>query len=87
MLNFNRKQFVNPEISKYIKEQTNKWIQKHSNNSVSTLHGSTIGLSISDLVKQKHEDIKLPKCYLIIPFVSLLSFLAGYNLSNIIKRE
>jgi hypothetical protein len=32
MLNFNRKTQINPKISKYIKEQTNKSLEKYLNN-------------------------------------------------------
>lgn len=73
-----KKQFVNPEMSKYIKEQTNKWLKNYSNNSHYT--------RVSDLVKQTNEDSKLPNNYLILPFVSLISFLAGYNFCNLIKQ-
>jgi len=31
MLNFNRKTQINPKISKYIKEQTNKSLEKYLN--------------------------------------------------------
>lgn len=73
MFALNRKQIINPEMSKYIKEQTNKWLksfeEKHSNDSAY--------LRVSNLVK--HEEPKIPNNLLLIPFVSLISFLAGYN--------
>lgn len=76
MLHFNRKSIIKPEISKYITEQTNKWLQKYSNNPVSHLVNQK-------LVNQKTIDIDFPKNYL---FVSLFAFLAGYNFCNIIKQ-
>jgi|688.fasta_scaffold1002478_1 hypothetical protein len=85
MLILNSKQFVNPEMSKYIKEQTNKWLislqEKHSNkpNYIS-------GLRVSDLVKQTDIEPKLPNNYFILPFVSLISFLAGYKFCNLIHK-
>ncbi len=83
MLHLNRKQFVNPEMSKYIKEQTNKWLtslqKKHSDKSIS-------GVRVSDLVKQTTIDPELPNHYFILPFVSLISFLAGYNFCNLIHK-
>jgi hypothetical protein len=81
MLNLNRRQFINPEMSKYIKEQTNKWLEKYSKT-----HNSIQGIRVSDLVKQKYMDPKLPDLYIILPFVSLISFLAGYNFYNLIHN-
>lgn len=73
MFCLNRKQSVSPEISKYIKEQTNKWLknveEKYSNN--------TPYIRVSDLVK--HDQPKIPNNFFLIPIVSLISFLAGYN--------
>ena len=75
MFVLNRKQFVNPEMSKYVKDYTNKWTrnltEKYSNNSSYT--------RVSDLVKHTNEEPKLPNSFYILPFVSLISFLAGYN--------
>jgi len=75
MFVLNRKQFINPEMAQYIKDYTNKWTrnltEKYSNNSSYT--------RVSDLVKPANEQPKLPNCFYIIPFVSLISFLAGYN--------
>ena len=75
MFVLNRKQLVNPEMSKYIKDYTNKWLinvqENYSNNSSYK--------RVSDLVKQTNEESKVPNCFFIIPFVSLVSFLAGYN--------
>jgi hypothetical protein len=81
MLNLNRRQFINQETSKYIKEQTNKWLEKYSNP-----HNSIQYVRVSDLVKQKDMDPKLPNNYLILPFVSLISFLAGYKFYNLIHK-
>lgn len=73
MFVLNRKQILNPEMSNYIKEHTNKWIknlkEKYSNKSPY--------IKVSDLVK--HEEPNMPNNFLLIPFVSLISFLAGYN--------
>jgi hypothetical protein len=81
MLNLNRNKFINPEMSKYIKEQTNKWLEKYS-----TPRNSIQGIRVSDLVKQTDMDPKFPNTYLILPFVSLISFLAGYNFYNLIHK-
>jgi len=82
----NHKQIINSDIYKYIKEYTNKWTinlislqkEKHSNNFPHII--------VSDLVKHKNEDTKLPDNFLIIPFVSLISFLAGYKFVNLFRK-
>lgn len=72
MFNFNYKPMINPELSKYIKEKTldmqHKLIQKYD---INTNH-----LQVSNLVRQTHT---LPDCILLLPFVSFMSFLAGYS--------
>ena len=83
--------FINPEMSKYIKEQTNKSIamlqEKYSNKNKSEWD-SAFGIRVSDLVKSTdlNPDPKIPSIYFILPFVSLLSFLAGYNFHNLIQK-
>jgi len=83
--------FVNPEMSKYIKEQTNKSIaklqEKYSNKNKSDWD-SAFGTRVSDLVKSTDlkPDPKIPSIYFVLPFVSLLSFLAGYNFHNLIQK-
>jgi hypothetical protein len=68
---------INPEISRYIKEQTNKWLSHYINN---------IGLKLktSDLVKSDY-DSSLPNYYFLISFVSSISFLAGYKFNKLIN--
>jgi len=74
MFVLNRKQIINPEMAKYIKEQNKKWIksieEKYSNNSAYVTTGSNL---------VKYEEPKIPNIFLLMPFVSLISFLAGYN--------
>jgi hypothetical protein len=83
--------FINPEMSKYIKEQTNKSIamlqEKYSNKNKSEWD-SAFGTRVSDLVKSTdlNPDPKIPSIYFILPFVSLISFLAGYNFHNLIHK-
>lgn len=79
MFILNRKPIINPEMYKYITEQTlrlqNKWLknveERYSNNSPY--------IRVSDLVKHKDEGPQLPNSVYLIPFVSFISFLAGYN--------
>jgi len=72
---------TNPEISKYIREQTNKSIEKYLIN-----YPSSFGLRVSDLVKPTDIDSRIPNCCLILPFVSLISFFAGYSFHNLIQK-
>ena len=82
MFSLNCKHFVNPEMSKYIKEQYNRSLIKYLNNSVVE---KPIGLKVSDLVKEKY---KKPICLNSqFFFISLISFLAGYNFRYLIKRH
>ena len=75
-INFNAQtQQCNPEITKYIKEQTNKWLQNYINKDY------TLGINSYNLVDQ----LKLPNSYYFMSFVSLLSFLAGYNFGKFIN--
>lgn len=91
MLNLNRRQFINPEMSKYIKEQTNKSIarlQEQYSKKDKLEWESAFPKQVSDLVKHSDIDIKenLPNYYFILPLVSLISFLAGYNFYNLIHN-
>jgi hypothetical protein len=83
--------FVNPEMSKYLKEQTNKSIERllenYSNKNKSELE-SAFGTRVSDLVKYRDmgREPNLPNIYFTLSFVSLLSFLAGYKFHNLIQN-
>jgi hypothetical protein len=83
--------FVNPEMSKYLKEQTNKSIERllenYSNKNKSELE-SAFGTRVSDLVKYTYlkPEPKMPNIYFTLSFVSLLYFLAGYKFHNLIQN-
>jgi hypothetical protein len=74
------KYFIKPETLKYIEERHNRWLINYSNNAVSK---SYLGLKVSDLVKQKNEKPNFDNFSI---FIGLISFLAGYNFHNLIKR-
>ena len=83
--------FVNPEMSKYIKEQTNKSItrlQEQYSKKDKSECDSAFGTRVSNLVKIEDLNLnpKFPNIYFVLPFVSLISFLAGYNFHNIIQK-
>lgn len=79
MFVLNRKQFINPEMSQYFKDYTNKWIRNFTNLQKEKYSNNSQYIRVSDLVKSANEQPKLPNSFYIIPFVSLISFLAGYN--------
>ena len=84
MFNFNCKSFNNPKMSKYIKEQTNKSIEKYlrkPTRELITIEGlpcknSYNGVRVSDLVSYKQDP---PVFWIFLPFIVWASFLAGYN--------
>jgi len=80
---------VNPEMCKYIKEQTNKSItrlQKQYSKKDKLEWVSAFRTQVSDLVKNEDLNPKMLNIYFVLPFVSLISFLAGYNFHNIIQK-
>jgi hypothetical protein len=91
MFSLKQHRFINPEMSKYIKEQTNKSIamlqEKYSNKNKPEWD-LAFGTRVSDLVKSTDidPDPKIPSIYFLLPFVSLMSFLAGYNFHTLIHK-
>ena len=69
MFALRRRPLISPEMSKYIKDITNKSLEKYTNN-------------VKFVIPDKKE---LPNFFLLLPFVSLISFLAGYNFCKLIK--
>lgn len=80
MFAYDRKQFINPQMSKYLNEQTNKSLEKYLRKPKNKLINiedlsSNFGIS-SDLILQKKDP---PSIYFFLPIVACISFLAGYN--------
>lgn len=72
MFSSNKRFLISPEMSKYIKDSTNKSLEKYINKyKINTT-----------LVK----DIS-PNYIALLPFVSFISFLAGYNLNMFLKTN
>jgi hypothetical protein len=78
MFSFKYKQISNPEILKYI---NNKWL--YTNNSVQ----QGLGLKVSDLVKEKNKKPNFPDPFPFFIFLSIISFMAGYNYSRIYSKS
>ena len=84
MFTYHRNPFINPQMTKYLNEQTNKSLEKYlrkPKNQLITIKelssaNSNFGIIGSDLVLQKKEP---PSIYHFLPFIVCISFLAGYN--------
>jgi hypothetical protein len=69
MFALRRHPLISPEMSKYIKDTTNKSLEKYTNNS-------------KFVIPDKKDP---PNFFILLPFVSLISFLAGYKFCKLIK--
>ena len=63
---------ISPEMPKYIRDSTNKSLEKYLNK--------------YNVNAQMLKD-KPPTCIILLPFVSLISFLAGYNFSFFFTKK
>ena len=76
-----KKNYINPKLSKYIKEENNKWLKKYSNN---YMYKNDVGLSVLHLVKQKPKNFNNFSFFFILTsFITF--FLARYHSSILIK--
>jgi hypothetical protein len=76
MFYIGRKPVINPEMSKHIREQTNKFANK--------LKEKYSNINGKNLVITQNKDFH--NCCNIIPFVSLFSFILGYNFCYYTKK-
>jgi hypothetical protein len=74
MFNFNTNKMINPEMAKYIREQTNKSLEKYLVKNTPSKLSPTFS---SDLV------IYQPSCCIFLPFIICFSFLAGYQFKKL----
>jgi hypothetical protein len=70
MFSVNKKFLISPEMAKYIRDSTNKSIEKHLDK---------YKINSQSNINDVHNLIGL------LPFVSFISFLAGYNLYLLAK--
>lgn len=76
---------IKPELSKYIKESTNKYIEKYCNNH--KLYNSKSNFtSLRNDTYISPETPDTNNVYYLLTFVSLISFLAGYNFRNLNQK-
>ena len=69
MFTLRRHSLISPEMSKYIRDTTNKSLEKYTNKP-------------KFVIPDKKDP---PDFFLLLPFVSLISFLAGYKFCKLIK--
>ena len=76
MFNIIKKNNINSELSKYIKEQNNKFVKRYSSNYI---FPNDIGQSVNNLVKQRTKKLNNSSFFIIILTSFITFFLAGYN--------
>ena len=69
----------NYKNSIYIKEQTNKWLEKYSNSRPKLVTFDEFN-KLNDKTKTNFPN----EYYRMLPFVSIFSFILGYNCNNMI---
>lgn len=79
-----KKNYINPKLSKYIKEENNKWLKRYSSNYI---YKNDVGLSVLHLVKQKPNNFNNfnKSSFFFIILTSFITFFLGYNSSILIK--
>lgn len=78
-----KKNYINPKLSKYIKEENNKWLKKYSNNYILQ---NEIGQSFHHLVKQTPKKKFNNLSFFFIVLTSFVTFfVARYHSSILIK--
>lgn len=72
-----KKNYINPKLSKYIKEENNKWLKKYSNTSILK---NDIGPRVDYLVKQNPKNFNNSSFFNIVltSFSFIIFFTAGY---------
>ena len=82
-----KKNYINPKLSKYIKEENNKWLKRYSSNYI---YKNDVGLSVLHLVKQKPNNFNNfnnfnKSSFFFIILTSFITLFLGYNSSILIK--
>jgi hypothetical protein len=72
-----KKYNINPELSKYMKEENNKWSKKYSTKSV--YQNDTSGQYVNNLVKYKKNNFNNSSFFCIIVTSFITFFVARYN--------
>lgn len=76
---------IKPELSKYIKESTNKYIENYCNNHKLDKNKSNF-TSLRNNTYKSPEKPYTNNVYYLLTFVSLFSFLAGYKFRNLNQK-
>ena len=92
------KQFlINPKMLKYITESTNKSVENHINkyninSQILKYIEDPTNKSVENRINKYNINAQIlkdkpPKCFILLPFVSLISFLAGYNFNLLFSKN
>jgi len=87
------KQFlINPKMLKYIEESTNKSVENHINAQMLKYIEESTNKSVENHINKYNITAQIlknkpPNCMMFLPFVSLMSFLAGYNLHLLFTKN
>ena len=73
MLSLRKPTIISPKLSQYIKETTNKSLEKYKHNNIRTLFAH----NTNDNINNNINNIK--NVFLIISFVSVITFLSRFN--------
>ena len=73
MLSLRKPTIISPKLSQYIKETTNKSLEKYKYNNIRTLFAHTTNNDINNNINN------IKNVFLIISFVSVITFLSRYN--------
>lgn len=83
---FNRHRVISPDISRYIRESTNKYLEKLSNKSKTNKKQNEIFSKEYDILADKINDSKKPIHVNTSMFLfGLFSFFLGYKFSKLIN--
>ena len=77
----NKKYIISNEVSNYIKDTTNKSLEKYKNKT-SFINPNTLTILTTNSNNNK---VYPSTCFTVLPFVSLMAFLAGYKLGKLIN--
>uniref|UniRef100_A0A6C0KPN4 Uncharacterized protein n=1 Tax=viral metagenome TaxID=1070528 RepID=A0A6C0KPN4_9ZZZZ len=76
---FFRQSIINPEMSNYIRKSNNKYMENLIN------YNNKLKNKFKNLFQNKTYEIQeVNNIYFLLPFVSLVSFLAGYKYKSIL---
>ena len=95
--NYHKNRFkISAEMSNYLKDKTNTWLENYINNKTfkpsfdqscnKSCNKHCYNINNSDLVKCQNDDSSFQNNYAMLPIVSFISFLFGYKFSSLLNK-